>query len=142
MKPLAVLAVLMGILAMIQFIPIEKENDQRIQAIALNYALYRDAVHRYVFSGHKTTGAIATSALSLPAGWITLRTWQARIDSGCLYVWGEASSNEVDVVRELYFGTLAIGYVSNGKLEPSYGGTTSIPSFISNGNIVSVVSVE
>jgi len=142
MKPLAVLAFLVGILAMMQFIPLEKEDDQRIQAVALNYALYRDAVHRYVFSGHKTTGVVAASSLSLPAGWIMLRPWQARIDSGCLYVWGEASSNEVDIVRDLYFGTLAIGYVSNGKLEPSYGGTTPIPSFISNGNIVSVVSVE
>ncbi|MGE4538393.1 MAG: type IV pilus biogenesis protein PilM [Desulfovibrio sp.] len=142
MKALAVLMILLALLAMLRFRSMDSQDDQRTEAIALNFAVYRNEVHRYVFSDHKTPGDITTASLDLPAGWVMLRPWHARIEAGCLYVWGEASPEEIAVVRDLYWGSYAIGRAAAGRLVPSYGGTTPIPAFVSEGDIVSVVSVE
>lgn len=142
MKALAILMVVIGIMAMFSLNTTVTRDEYRVEAVAFNYALFRNEVHRYVFSGHKASGTITAASLDLPTGWVMLRPWQARIDSGCLYVWGEASPEEIEAVRVLYWGSYAIGRASGGKLEPSYGGTTPVPSFVSEDNLVSVVSVE
>jgi hypothetical protein len=103
MKALAVLMILLALLAMLRFRSMDSQDDQRTEAIALNFAVYRNEVHRYVFSDHKTPGDITTASLDLPAGWVMLRPWHARIEAGCLYVWGEASPEEIAVVRDLYW---------------------------------------
>jgi len=110
-------------------------------AAALNYALFRQAVHQYVFSGHKTAGPIPAGSLQMPSGWITMRPWNAQIASGFLYVWGVASPDEIEATRELFWESYAIGRASGGLLVPNYGGTTSIPSFVPDGNLVSVVGI-
>ncbi|QAZ66124.1 type IV pilus biogenesis protein PilM [Solidesulfovibrio carbinolicus] len=142
MKALAVLMILLGLLAMLRFGSMDSQDVQRTEAIAHNFAVYRNEVHRYVFKDHKTPGDIATASLDLPTGWVMLRPWHARIEAGCLYVWGEASPEEIAVVRDLYWGSYAIGRAAAGQLVPSYGGVTPVPAFVSEGNIVSVVSVE
>ncbi|WP_043640225.1 type IV pilus biogenesis protein PilM [Desulfovibrio sp. TomC] len=142
MKALAVLMILLGLLATLRFRGMDSQDDQRTETIAANFAVYRNEVHRYVFNSHKTPGEIATASLDLPTGWSMLRPWHARIEAGCLYVWGEASPEEIAVVRDLYWGSYAIGRAAAGRLFPSYGGVTPVPAFVSEGDIVSVVSVE
>ena len=142
MKALAVLMILLGLLATLRFRGMDSQDDQRAATIAANFAVYRNEVHRYVFNGHKAPGDIATASLDLPSSWSMLRPWHARIEEGCLYVWGEASPEEIAVVRDLYWGSYAIGRAAAGRLVPSYGGVTPVPAFVSEGNIVSVVSVE
>ncbi len=142
MKALAVIMVILGVMAMLYFGNEDSQNSQRAEAIALNFAIYRNEVHRYVFNKHKTSGDVPTASLDLPAAWMMLRPWHARVETGCLYVWGEASPEEIALVRDLYWGSYAIGRASGGRLVPSYGGTTPVPSFVPEDNIVSVVSVE
>jgi len=142
MKALAVLMFVLGVLAMFHFGNMDSQDAQRAESIAANFAIYRNEVHRYVFNGHKTPGDIATASLGLPTGWVMLRPWHARIEAGCLYVWGEASPEEIALVRDLYWGSYAIGRAAAGKLLPSYGGVTPVPAFVSEGDIVSVVGVE
>ena len=142
MKALAVLMFVLGVLAMFRFGSMDSQDDQRAVAVAANFAVYRNEVHRYVFNGHKTPGEIVAASLDLPTGWAMLRPWHARIEAGCLYVWGEASSEEIALVRDLYWGSYAIGRAAAGQLLPSYGGLTPVPAFVYEGNIVSVVSVE
>ena len=142
MKALAVLMFVLGILAMFRFGSMDSQDDQRAVAVAANFAVYRNEVHRYVFNGHKTPGEIVSASLGLPTGWVMLRPWHARIEAGCLYVWGEASPEEIALVRDLYWGSYAIGRAAAGRLVPSFGGTTAVPAFVTEGNIVSVVSVE
>lgn len=142
MKALAVLMILLGLLATLRFRGMDSQDDQRAATIAANFAVYRNEVHRYVFNGHKAPGDIATAFLDLPSSWSMLRPWHARIEAGCLYIWGEASPEEIAVVRDLYWGSYAIGHAAAGRLVPSYGGVTPIPAFVSEGNIVSVVRVE
>lgn len=134
--------ILLGVMAMIYVGNMTSQDEQRTEAIALNFAHYRNEVHRYVFEGHKAAGDIAVSSLDLPTGWTMLRPWQARIEAGCLYVWGEASPEEIAAVRDLYWGSYAIGRAAGGRLDPGYGGTTPIPSFVAADSLVSVVSVE
>jgi hypothetical protein len=142
MKALAVLAVLIGVMAMMRFANLDSVYDQRAQAIALNYAIFRNEVYLYVFKGHKAPGDIASTALSLPAEWVRLRPWKARIEAGCLYVWGPASSEEIETARDIFWTSLTVGRADSGHLEPDHGGTTPIPAFVPEGNLVSAVSVE
>ena len=142
MKALAVIMFFFGVLAMMYFEDMGSHDDLHGEAIALNFSIYRNEVHRYVFDNHKTPGDIITASLDLPTGWVMLRPWHARIEAGCLYVWGQASPEEIAEVRDLYWGTYAIGRAEGGRIVPSYGGTTPVPSFVPEDNIVSVVSVE
>ena len=142
MKILAILTFLLGVLAMIQFIPRDPVDAQKAQAIALNYAVYRNEVYRYVFPNNRTPGDIPLAALSLPVGWTPLRPWVARVDNNRLYVWGPASSDEIEAARDLFWGSLAIGRADSGHLEPGHAGTTPVPSFVPNGSLVSVVGTE
>lgn len=142
MKALAILMILLGLLAMLRLRSMDSQDEQRNEIIAANFAVYRNEVHRYVFNGHKSSGDIAAASLSLPTGWAMLRPWHARIEAGCLYVWGEASSEEIAVVRDLFRGSYAIGQAAAGRLIPSYGGLTPVPGFVADGNVVSVVRVE
>jgi hypothetical protein len=142
MKALVVLAFLMGVMAMIRFVPMEPVDSQRARAIAVNYAAYRNAVYLHVFNGNKASGSIAAASLNLPAGFALLRSWQARIDAGCLYVWGPASSEEIEATRDLFWGSQAVGCADGGKLEPGHGGTTPVPSFVPDGSLVSVVGID
>lgn len=143
MKILSVLAFLLGVLALIQFVPRDPVDAQKGKAIALNYAVYRNAVFRFVFPDNKTSvGDISMASLALPVGWTPMRPWAARVENQRLYVWGPASAEEIAAARELFWGSLAIGRADGGHLEPGFGGVTPVPAFIPNGSLVSVVSTE
>lgn len=142
MKALAVLAFILGVMSMINFPHNETKTELNAQSVAQNFSIFRNEVHRYVFKGHKNMGLISQTDLDLPNGFVMLRAWQARIEAGVLYVWGEASAEEIAFVRNIFWGTHAIGRNANGKLEPSFGGHTLIPAFVENGNITSVVSIN
>lgn len=144
MKALVILGLLLGVLAMLRPDSGRRHSEElQVQAVAMNFAIFRQAVHDYVFtSGHITPGDISLSVLSTPTGWSPLRSWQARIDSGCLYVWGPASAEEISATSDLFWGSYAIGTAKGGTLDPGHGGTTPIPAFVPNNNLVSVVAVE
>ncbi|MDQ7830646.1 MAG: type IV pilus biogenesis protein PilM [Desulfovibrionaceae bacterium] len=139
MKALAVLAFTFGIMAMFDFGRYRMDDAHLAQAVALNYVIYRNEVMRYVLStGQTTPGDISLASLSLPAGWTQLRQWHARIQNGCLYVWGPASDEEVAAARDLLFGSLAVGQAESGKLTP---GGSALPAFVSQGNLASVIDL-
>lgn len=139
MKALAVLAFTFGIMAMFDFGRYRMDDAHLAQAVALNYVIYRNEVMRHVLSSGQTTpGDIPSTSLSLPAGWTQLRQWRARIQSGCLYVWGPASDEEVAAARDLLFGSLAVGQADSGQLIP---GGSALPAFVSQGNLASVIDL-
>lgn len=142
MKAIAILTFMLGVMSLLHFTPSETVDEQLSHAIALNYAVFRNAVYVHVFSGNKEPGDISRSSLDLPEAWKALRQWQARIDDERLYVWGPASSEEIERTRDLFWGSLAVGRADGGRLEPGHGGTTPVPSFVPDGNLVSVVGVN
>lgn len=142
MKALAILAFVVGVMAMMRFVNVDSVDDQQARAIAVNYGVFRNEVYQYVFGGNKTPGDIVPSSLNLPSVWVMLRPWKARVEGGCLYVWGPASSGEIEATRDIFWGSQAVGRADGGRLEPGHGGTTPVPAFVPDGSLVSVVGVN
>lgn len=141
MKAFAVLGILIGVMAMLQFSAPDYEHEPDALVIATNYAIYRNAAFLHVLK-HKPTGNLPNSALTLPAGWQALRTWQTRVEAGQCYVFGPASSEEISAAQQLFLGSFAIGRVVNGALTPNSGVSIAIPAFVPNNSLVSIITVE
>lgn len=141
MKALAVLGILIGVMAMLQFSTPDYEHEPDALVVATNYAIYRNAAFLHVLK-HKPTGSVPTNALTLPTGWQALREWQTRVDTGRCYVFGPATSEEIDAAQQLFQGSFAIGRAVNGALTPNSGVSITIPAFVPNNSLVSIIMVE
>lgn len=141
MKALAVLGIFLGVMAMLQREGSDRDNTPDAWLVATNYAIYRNAAFLYVLK-EKPTGVVPTSALKLPTGWQALRVWQTRVDAGRCYVFGAASSAEIDAAQQLFQGSFATGRVANGFLVPNSGVSIPIPAFVPNNSLVSIIAVE
>ena len=143
MKALAVLAVLIGVMALLR-IPANRDvQEVSHESVATNYAVYRNAAFQFAFAHKGYSGDIPLASLSLPESWRMARTWHARMLDGCCYVYGEASPEEAEAVRRLFRGSFAIGLAYGGRLAPATGPhPVPVPSLVPNGNLVSVVEVS
>lgn len=140
MKALVILAVLLGVIAMLlprTFSTTDLQPSAR--SVALNFAVFRNAANLYA-QKNKPSGIIPQSALELPSGWKPLRSWVARVESGCCYVYGPASGEEIASARVLFQGSLAVGQASGSLLIPD--GKTPVPSFVPSGCLLSVVGIN
>lgn len=70
--------------------------------MAVNYAIYRNEVFRYVYEHRGLSGDIPLASLNMPESWRALRAWRARVDAGRCYVYGEASPQEIAAVRPAF----------------------------------------
>jgi hypothetical protein len=141
MKMLAVAAFLLGILAWLSLQMPKNDIAPGAGAVALNYVIYRKAAFDYAVE-HPIAGTISASTLALPTGWIAVRNWQARIEGGQCFVWGQASGAEISAARRLLWNSYAIGRAENGRLVPGNGAVVVIPAFVGDGNLVSVIKVD
>ncbi len=139
MKMFMVLGILFAVMAFFQGAFDAFDNSGKAHTVAVNYAVYRNAAFAYAQQHKPSDGIIATSSLSLPTEWQALRTWTARMEDTCCYVFGEVSVDEIHAARELFQDSVAMGYAQNGKLMPQLGNAVALPSFIPDGNIVSVI---
>ena len=112
MKPVVFLIFLIGVGAMIQRTVDFSSEESSFSAIAVNYAIYRNEVFRYVY------------------------------DAGRCEVYGDASMQEITAVRQLFRGSFALGMASNGRLIPVMGNVFTVPAFIPNGSLVSVTEID
>lgn len=142
MKPVVLLVFLIGIGAMIQRTVDFYYGESSYSAIAVNYAIYRNEVFRYVYGNNGVAGDIPLAVLDFPDSWRALRNWRARVDAGRCYVYGDASIQEVMAVRQLFRGSFALGMASNGRLVPVMGNVISVPGFIPNGSLVSITEID
>lgn len=139
MKALMMLMVLLGVAAIIapRFAP--EEQGRGVQAVAMNYAVYRNAAFLYALK-NRPAGSIPHNLLGLPSEWQALRSWSARVESGRCYVFGPASAEEIAAARDLFHGSFAVGRAENGLLMPD--GRTPLPGFVPGGSLVSVIEVR
>lgn len=142
MKALAVLFFLLGVLAIMQR-PAENDVETAsMRGLAVNYAVYRNAAFLFAQAHKGFSGDIPLSSLNLPESWRALRPWKARVQDGCCYVYGEATPKEVEAVRRLFLGSFAVGLANGGRIVPSLAPhPVPVPSFIPDGNLVSVTEV-
>ncbi|WP_031484883.1 type IV pilus biogenesis protein PilM [Maridesulfovibrio frigidus] len=141
MQGLAIFFCLLGTMAMVsQEMPTQR-NSPKAESIAVNYAIYRNAVNNFVTSNSTiTTGEVPVSNLSIPPGWKPMRAWANRMDSGNCYVWGAVQGNESEEIRKIFMGSFAIGVKRNGFLTNAHGADTTLPAFIPENSIVSVIT--
>lgn len=140
MKILAVLALLLGVLAILS--PAASHRDAfapAARSVALNYAIFRNAAFLHAQT-HKPNGTISPAVLELPPEWHALRAWSARVEGGRCYVYGPASAEEIAAARELFQGSFAVGRAENARLTPD--GIVPLPAFIPAGNLASVIEVN
>lgn len=142
MRALAVLFFILGIFALYQ----PEENDLRglnmARAVGINYAAYRQAAFRYCYGHRHITGVIPRNVLELPLGYNPIREWEARVQDGRLYVFGEGSYREAMEARAAFMGSYAVGFNDGGHLLPELGHPITVPAFIPNGSIVSITEID
>ena len=99
MYPLAVLGLFIGIIfslnSILPHMPIQEYSEE---AIAKNFCVYRLAVANYIQENSNVV-SISDNALELPDGFIKVRDWQTRISNGYCYIYGEATPEEIVLIR-------------------------------------------
>lgn len=112
----------------------------KAESVATNYGIYRNAVSNYVTGTPGiTSGEIPQSLLDLPSGWKALHSWANRLDGGNCYVWGPVENSEAREIRKLFMHSYAIGVKRDGALVNAHGTGITLPGFIPEGSIVSVI---
>lgn len=154
MKSMTMVLVLLGMLTgFLLWMPGEQQRtDSYREALAMNYATFRNAVFLHVFTdgnGNKRPGDIDLPEVLLPHGWQPLRTWRARVfsvaDNAPLRcaIWGEASAEEIERVRRVLFrDSFAVGRAEGGRLVPGHGAVVPVPDFVPEGSLVSILDLD
>jgi len=148
MKVMAFCILLLGFIAFLSFQP-EANDREKIQseAVALNYAIYRNAVFDYAHKV-KAPGSVPpdTPGLALPSGWLNIRPWEGVIQEerdGRLYcyVFGPAKPQEVAAVMKLFNQSQAVGW-NDGGVFVRNGQPRPLPPFIPHGALVSLIRLD
>ena len=119
MYPLAVLGLFIGIIfslnSILPHMPIQKYSEE---AIAKNFCVYRLAVANYIQENSNAV-SISDNALELPDGFIKVRDWRTRISNGYCYIYGEATPEEIVLIRKNMGNSVLIGRNQGNRLYPS-----------------------
>jgi hypothetical protein len=141
MQGMAVFFTCLGLMALFGIHSISHSSNEREQdhAVAINFATYRRAVNIHALATPGVSGTIDKPILGLPKEWVSIHPWTNTVISGRCYVYGPATSSEVLATRKLLMGSQAIGTKTNGQLVTSSGIGISLPAFIPEGSLVSVI---
>lgn len=138
MYPLAVLGLFIGIIfslnSILPHMPIQKYPEE---AIAKNFCVYRLAVANYIQENSNAV-SISDNALELPDGFIKVRDWRTRISNGYCYIYGEATPEEIVLIRKNMGNSVLIGRNQGNRLYPS---GIVVNAAIPAESVVSIVSL-
>ena len=135
MKPLVVLYFFLGTFALITW-PAPDVRSPISDALATNFGLYRNAAFALAVKNKTTAGDVAPV---MPYGWQPMRDWRTVVEGGVCYSFGPAAADEIEAVRNVFHGSLAIGRAANGRLTPA---DVLLPAFIPAENLVSVLRMN
>ena len=131
MYPLAVLGLLIGIIvtlsSIIPYISIQKYSEE---TIAKNFCIYMQK--------NSNISSVSENMLELPEGFIKVRDWKTRISNGYCYIYGEATSDEIIIIRKNIGNSILIGKKQGNRLYPS---GIEVNAAIPEENVVSIVSL-
>lgn len=138
MYPLAVLGLFIGIIfslnSILPHMSIQKYSEE---AIAKNFCVYRLAVANYIQENSNAV-SISDNALELPDGFIKVRDWRTRISNGYCYIYGEATPEEIVLIRKNMGNSVLIGRNQGNRLYPS---GIVVNAAIPAESVVSIVSL-
>jgi hypothetical protein len=144
MQAMAVFFTCLGLIALfgVHSISSSSTANKQDHAVAVNFTAYRRAVNIHALATPGVSGTIDHPILGLPSEWIPLYPWTNIVTNGCCYVYGPSTSSEILATRKLLMGSQAIGTKINGQLVTSHGIGISLPAFIPEGSLVSVIGVR
>ena len=99
--------------------------------------LRRLAVANYIQENSNVV-SISDNALELPDGFIKVRDWRTRISNGYCYIYGEATPEEIVLIRKNMGNSVLIGRNQGNRLYPS---GIVVNAVIPAESVVSIVSL-
>lgn len=118
-----------------------KDVDTSAEVQALNFLVYRKNVMDYVFEHNPASGVIQDKEVELPSGFVN-QNWKAQIQSNILYVYGEATKEEIAQAQRQTMYSHSVGSKKNGLFYPHYTNPpTVLPGFINEGDLVSILEI-
>ena len=144
MYPFAIIGIVMVFL--FTFLPSSLKEDMaesKSKNTALNYLIYRNSVHKFLFNEDDTfIGSVNDSDIVLPTGFIK-KKWSAFVQNDICYVYGSATDSEKIAVNKMSKGSHSIGEKRNGFFYPNHiSKNYPLPSFIPDDDIVSIMEVN
>lgn len=146
MKGIAICAVMLGLLGL--YATLFQQNnstaykDARDHMVAINFALFRNAAVLYAHDHPDASGVVTANQLILPNGWQPMRNWICRMEDGYCYVYGPATSDEIETIRDMYKTSFALGRKKNGVLVPVHDVAVPLPGWIPEETMVSLIEVH
>lgn len=138
MYPLAVLGLFIGIIVTLNsvfpYVSIQKHTEE---AIAKNFCVYRTSVANYI-QKNINISSIPDNRLELPQGFVKVRNWKTRVLNGYCYIYGEATPDEIVLIRKNLGNSILIGKKQGARLYPS---GIEVNAAIPEENVVSIVSL-
>lgn len=139
MRMFAFLALGIMLLSLYSF---PKENNSAIEMQAMNFLMYRDSVRNHVFKLDKIIpGVISDKDIAFPTGFMN-KKWKAQIEKNILYIYGNATQQEINQVKKQTLYSHSVGQKKNGLFYPHYTKPpTILPNFIKEGDLVSIMEI-
>lgn len=143
MKAMAFFCAMLGVMALFALSGNDKTPEvNRANAVAVNFAKYRNAVNLFAVNNLAFTGSVPTASLDLRDNWQPIRPWNNRIAGGRCYVWGEMDFHEYGELKNILTGSAGIGFKRNGIFVNEFGSSLVLPAFIPEESAVSVITQE
>ncbi len=144
MYPFAIIGIVMVFL--FTFLPSSLKEDMaesKSKYTALNYLIYRDSVHKFLFNEDENyTGSVKDSDIVLPTGFIK-KNWSAFVKDDICFVYGNATDSEKIAVNKMSKGSHSIGEKRNGFFYPNHiSKNYPLPNFIPEDALVSIMEVN
>lgn len=136
----------LGFLGIITFtlltlMPARHQSEGVKDALALNYSIYRQAVHSYV-AHNKVTGEVSDALLIFPTAY-KKQGWQAHVHDNRCIVYGKANNKTKLAIKKIFLNSHSIGEKRNNMFYPNYNNKNiELPSFIPENALVSIMEVK
>ncbi len=119
-----------------------KEKNSTVEVQAMNFLMYRDNVRNHVFKLDKIIpGVISDKDIEFPIGFIN-KKWKAQIEKNILYIYGNATQQEINQVKKQTLYSHSVGQKKNGLFYPHYTKPPMVlPNFIKEGDLVSIMEI-
>ncbi len=120
----------------------ENEKNTAVKMQSMNFLMYRNSVRNHVFKLDKIIpGVVSDKDIEFPTGFIN-KKWKAQIEKNILYIYGNATQQEINQVKKQTLYSHSVGQKKNGLFYPHYTKPpTILPNFIKEGDLVSIMEI-
>lgn len=122
------------------FAPLQSSSTAEHNSVAMSFLVYRVAVSNYVVENPGFVGEAPLASLSLPSGYVRLRTWRNYVDASAVYAYGPLDAGALSDLSQLLNGSMHVGKSLSGNLvSPLYGPIGALPGWMPDNQLVSML---